>query len=230
MSRLPVSPARRSSGFTLIELLVVIALIALLMTGVGMAFNAVTRAKLRSGSMRVAAAAHFAYGRAITRGRTVRLAFDLDSATMAIEEAEGRVTLIRPDEDDDESGEAVDPWAAARARLEGTFEAMEARSPFNSISNAEGEPIRRYQAQEIGDGIRLARIVTPHDADPVEEGSAYVYFFPGGTGEDATIQLVDGSDRIFTVVVEGMTGRARVHPYAYEPEPVPDEGAVRDPG
>jgi hypothetical protein len=44
------------------------------------------------------------------------------------------------------------------------------------------------------------------------------------------VQLADSSDRVFTVVIDGMTGRATVHPYAYEPEPVDDEGEVRDPG
>src|SRR5689334_22817821 len=149
MSRARLTSNVSWKGFTLIEVLVVITLIALLATGATFAIGAVTRAKLRSSSMHVAAAARFAYGRAVVRGRTVRLALDLDGGTLAIEEAEGRVTLARPsDDEDEEGGEAIDPWAAARARIEGTFETHAARSPFGPVRGADDEPMARYSAQE----------------------------------------------------------------------------------
>ena len=71
---------------------------------------------------------------------------------------------------------------------------------------------------------RIARILTPHDPAPREDGQAAIYFFPGGLTEHAIVQLMDRSGAIYTVEIESLTGRARVYDFAYEPETLEDEG------
>ena len=62
-----------------------------------------------------------------------------------------------------------------------------------------------------------------------ERGKGYIYFWPGGQSEHAVVQLVDNADHVYSVEVHPLTGRARIYPYAYEPEELNEE-EVRDPG
>jgi general secretion pathway protein H len=230
---------------TLIEIMIVIVILAMAATGLTLAVGAIARTKLKSSCMRIASAARFAYNRAATSGDTIRITLDLDSdpSTMALEQAHGRVTLSRLDDprrrtsiEEGDDGTVVDPWAAARARLEETMQPTFGASPFSPIASNDGTPLRRYQTQPIGSGIRVVRLVTPHEPDPREEGKGAIYFFPGGQSEHAVVQLSDGGDDVFSVEIRPLTGRAIVHSFAFEPEPIrdrfDDEGLseAEDPG
>lgn len=212
---------------TLIEVLIVIVIIALAATGLTYSMGAITRANLRSAAMTVAAGSRFAYGRAISQGTTVRLVFDLETHQMSFEEAHGRVTLARLDDrtrqqlEDGEDEAAVDPWAAAQARLEDTLTPSFGASPFSAI------PGQRYQAQELASNVRIVRLTVPHEPEPREEGRGAIYFFPGGQTEHAVVWLADSSDRVYSVELHPLTGRARVYPEAYEPERLLDDGRGR---
>lgn len=240
------SPRRRRSqrhGMTLIEVMIVIVIIALASTGVTMALGGLTRTKLRSSCVKLMAASRFAYNRAVSQGNTVRLRINMEEGTMAIEEAHGQVTLSRVDDPrreniDEESGEdgaAVDPWAAAQARLESTFEPTFGASPFGPITGPGGETLTRYQSQSIGSRVRVARLYLPHEPEPREQGTGSVYYFPGGQTENAVIQLTDGSETVYSVEIHPLTGRAKLHDWAFEPRDVEDwddedNSDVRDPG
>lgn len=229
-SRTPATRADRErrarEGMTLIEVMIVVIIIALAATGLSYSFGAVTRANLRSGAMTVAAASRFAYGRAISQGTTVRLVFNLagEESTISFEEAHGRVTLARLGDatrqelEEGEDVDAVDPWAAAQARLEDTLTPSFGASPFSAI------PGRRYQAQEVASGIRIVRLIVPHEPEPRTEGRGSIYFFPGGQTEHAVVWLADSSDHVYSVELHPLTGRARVYPEAYEPEELLDDG------
>lgn len=223
------SRRRRSrQGMTLIEMMIVVIIVALAAAGTSYALGALERTQLRSACMRISAAARFAYNRAIGQGTTVRLALDLDSDTMGFEEAHGRVTLTRGDDatreridEDGEGGDtsAVDPWEAARARLESTLRPSFGASPFASIEG------RRYATAALGRGITIERLVAPHEPEPRTRGRGSIYFFPGGQTEHAVIWLSDGGDRVYSVEIHPLTGRARVYDHAYEPDELLDEGA-----
>lgn len=228
---------------TLIEIMVVIVIMALAAVGVSMALGALTRTKLRSGCARIVAASRFAYNRAISTGNTVRVLIDVDEGTMAIEEAHGRVTLSRIDdprreaaEEEGEDATVVDPWAAARARLETTIQPSFGASPFSPIAGRNGETLRKYQTQPIANGIRVVRLVLPHEPEPRDSGKGAIYFFPGGQTEHAVVQLGDRSDTVYSVEIHPLTGRATVHNFAYEPELIRDTddeedfSEVEDPG
>ena len=235
-------PPRRA-GMTLIEVMIVIVIIALASTGVTMALGGITRTKLRSSCVKLMAASRFAYNRAISQGNTVRLRIDVNEGTMSIEEAHGLVTLSRVDDPrrenvDLESGEndvAVDPWAAAQARLENTFEPTFGASPFSPITGRGGETLTRYQSQSIGSNVRVARLYLPHEPEPRDQGIGSIFFFPGGQTENAVIQLTDGSETVYSVEIHPLTGRAKLHDWAFEPRDVEewddeDLSDVRDPG
>jgi general secretion pathway protein H len=95
----------RTRGFTLIEMMVVVILVALVTSGAALGIGSLDRAKLRSSCWTLAAAARFAYSRAVTQGTTVRIALDFEGRTMQVQETKGRVVLSK----DDESGEGLPP-------------------------------------------------------------------------------------------------------------------------
>jgi general secretion pathway protein H len=229
-------------GFSLIELLIVICIIALASTGVVMGIGALTRSKMRAAAMQIVAATRFAYGRSVAQGTTVRLVFDMESGSMKVDEARGTVTLSRSedgqrasdDEDEDaekdESASSIDPWEAARLRIEQPLEPSFGRSPFGPVEDAMGRALSMSKARPLGERIRVVKIITPHDPEPLESGVGAVYFFPGGNSEHAVIQLQNPEEEVFSVEVLPLTGRARVHPFAYEPESLTEDDEVRDPG
>lgn len=215
---------RRRAGMTLIEVMVAVIIVALAATSVGYALGAVTRANLRSACLTLTAAARYAYGRAIAQGTTVRLLFDFEANRMSFEEAHGRVTLARTDDatrQDLEEGEdqaAVDPWAAAQARLDDTLNPSFGASPFSAI------PGQRFEARELASGVQIRRLIVPHEPEPRTEGQGALYFFPGGQTEHAVIWLGDDTDRVYSVEVHPLTGRTRIHAFPYEPEELLGDG------
>ncbi len=219
--------AASRAGMTIIEIMIVVLILAIAASGASYGFGALNRTQLRSACMRLTAASRFAYNRAITRGTTVRIALDFREGTMAIEEAHGRVTLARTDDarrldlerdGDGEDLSAVDPWAAATARLADTLHPSFGASPFAPI------PGRHYAPQPVADGVRIERLITPHEAEPRERGVGHIYFFPHGQTEHAVVWLGDGSDTVFSVEIHPLSGRARVRASAYEPEQLLVEG------
>lgn len=241
-------------GMTLIEILIVVAILAVVATGITLGFSALHRTKLRSAAMDIVAASRFAYHRAVTRGKTVRIVFDLDAHTMAIEEAHGHITLSADEErelDEDEDTAAVDPWEAARARLDDAYGANLGRAAFGPIRGSNGEPIERYRPHQLPvsagrrardddpaaaaarAAVHIVRLTTPHEPEPREQGRGYVYYFPGGRTEHAVVQIADRSrESVYSVEIHPLTGHAKVYPYAFEPEELSDEDVseVRDPG
>jgi len=218
---------------TLIEIMVVILILVAVATGATYSLNAVTRAHLRSACFRVAAAARYSYSRATTRRTTTRITFDFAAHTLGIEEANGRVTLARADDarrlaaSEEEGGDtaAVDPWQAAGSRIEQTFRPTLGASPFGPIADSEGEAIARFAPRPLARGVRIVRLVVPHEPEPRESGKGAIYFFPGGMSEHAVVQLSDSetNDTIYSIEIHALTGRARVYDYAFEPEPIRDE-------
>jgi general secretion pathway protein H len=214
---------------TLIEMMIVVIIVALAASGASYAFGAIERTQMRSACMKIGAASRYAYNRAISRGTTVRLLFDLDAETLAFEEGHGRLVIARSDDarrrdvereaDDGADASAVDPWAAARARLESTLHPSFGASPFQPIEGA------RYASRRLGDRITIDRLITPHEPEPRTSGRGSIYFFPGGQTEHAVVWVGDGRDRVFAVELHPLTGRVRVHDRAYEPDELLDDGA-----
>ena len=234
---------RTEEGMTLIEIMIVIVIGALLVTGATMGIGAISRSNLRAGTMTISAAARFAYHRAVTHGKTVRIALDFGANTIALEEAHGNVVIADPnaeDNDDDELDEddgSRDPWAAAQARLDDSFGANLGRASFSTIStetdeDGDGEvertAIDRFLPRPF-EGAQLHLLISPHEQEPREQGKGYIYFFPSGRAENAVVQLVNESDIVYSVELESLTGRPRIYSYAFGEEDM-EERELRDPG
>lgn len=221
---------------TLIEITIVLVILVVAASGVSLGAGALTRSHLRSGCSKLIAASRYAYNYAVVNGVTTRIAFSLPGETFSIEEGHGRIVLARADDErrvgDGEgevSGAGVDPWKAAEARIQETYKPNLGSSPFSPLGSssqmADGsEPKKsRFSNVALGRGVRIVRLITSHEVDPVEEGENALYFFPGGQTEHAVLQLSDGGDTLYSIEIHPLTGRATLHTEAYEPKALLDD-------
>ncbi|QQR89518.1 MAG: prepilin-type N-terminal cleavage/methylation domain-containing protein [Myxococcales bacterium] len=207
-------------GMTLIEILIVLALVAVAATGISFSTGAATRSRLRSACVRVLSASRFAYTRAISQQKTVRIAFDFQKNVFSIQESDGTVLLNQGDKNESET-ETSDPWAMARARLEGTFDPKPTPSPFHPIAGSDGKPIKRYASQKLGaKGLRFLRLLVPHSPIPIEgsNASGSIYFFPNGQTEHAVLQIgSESGNDVYSLELHPLTARGTIHAGKYVP-------------
>lgn len=236
--------ARLRAGMTLIEIMVVVVIVAIASTGVSMGLGALTRTSLRSACVHLASISRYAYHRALTQGTTVRLSLDMATGTFTLSEAHGRVTLVRSDaplrleakrsleEDGEDSagdpGAAIDPWEAARLKLEQPDGLVLPPSPFSTLTTPSGKAIERFTNKAIGDDVKFAKVIVAHEAQPREEGVVDLFFFPSGLTQHAVVQLADRNDVIYSVEIHPLSGRTAVYDAPYEPEVLMDDPSLRD--
>lgn len=231
---------------TLIEVMIVIVIGALLVVGASTGLGAIARTNMRAAAMTIGSASRFAYHRAVTHGKTVRIALDFDAHTIGIEEAHGQVILADPDADENEDSDeeddgSRDPWAAAQASLDDTMQANLGRASFSTIgteersdSDGDGEPevtitpLDRFLPRPL-DGVQLNLLITPHEREARMSGKGYIYFFPSGRTETAIVQLVNEDEVIYSIQIDALTGRAEIFSYARDEGDLEDL-EIRDPG
>ncbi len=221
--KLPRRRARRR-GLTLIEVVIAIALIGLLTGSLLFGKNMLVGSRMKASATLIVSAVRFGLTRANSTGRPVRLVIDLDQKLLSLEEAGGS-QMLREKGKDLSGGAAPASSAEARARAE-SERIVEgprvARPTFSKLSGVTGTVEELAAGRPLGDGVEVVLVRTEHDEEPVREGRAYVYFWPGGTTERAVIQLKKAGDRdtALTVVLSPLTGRAKIEKGAVAfPEP-----------
>ena len=86
------------------------------------------------------------------------------------------------------------------------------RPSFKALSGKRGE------ARTLEGETAFVKVFTPHENNPREEGRAFIYFFSSGMSEHAFIQLTDGEERVYTIEVHPLSGKAFLYTEAVEPE------------
>jgi general secretion pathway protein H len=212
-------PPRRAAAraFTLIELIVVVTLAAMLMGGVIIGMGSVTNARLKGAITMVSSAIRSAYTRASATSQPTRVVFDLDGSRVWIEE--GSSKMLVSDQDPTQSGGADPATEAERLAAEQASKVLkgpQAPKPrFKAIKQAgfeEDEPGKPGRA--LGGKLRFREIHVAHQIEPVREGRAYLYAWPGGQTEQAYVQIAKSADAeesgVMTLTVQPLTGKIRV--------------------
>jgi general secretion pathway protein H len=204
----------RSAGMTLVEMLIVLLIVTLLLAGVVMGSGQLAGAKLRKSATSLVGLIRVSYVRATVQARSERIVFDLDHSTFWLEESEQPMLVNSHDTSGTGGAEAV--TAAEKAALEESKRLVAGprapRPSFHAVkpglyaaSDNQGGTER-----SLPRGIKFRSVQTGHDEEPHTSGRAYLYFWPGGMTERASVVLRKGdslSDTdALTLVVSPLTG------------------------
>jgi general secretion pathway protein H len=199
-------------GVTLIELMISMAIIALAMGVATLGASVADSSRLKRSAVMIAGAIRIAYGHANAISRPVRLVFDFDQRLLSLEEANSDLRLAK----NDKTGGAAAATEAEKKALEEAEQILKgprAPRPAFKPTRAFGfNPDKDKTGKELERNIRFLQVETAHQDEPVTQGRAYLYFWPGGQTERAAIQLrIAGSDAeqdAMTLLVSPLTGKA----------------------
>ncbi len=232
MTRRP--PHRRNTaGLTLIELLVVITLMALFMGAIVMGMGAATNARVRSASTMVASAVRVAFTRAAATSKSMRLVLDLDRNTVLLEESSMPMLVRRGDETGADGASATtEQEKAAIEEAERLMKGPRAPRPrFQPVDTFGFDVDDPTKGRELGSGVAFHRVEVAHAEEPYLSGRAYLYFWPGGQTERASIQVgradATSNDSVISVLVSPLTGRVKIEGGA-KPMERPRDGSERE--
>jgi general secretion pathway protein H len=206
--------SKHSRAFSLVELLIVVALMTALTTLIVSGSGMLSGTRMRSAATLIMSSVRMGVTRANSIGRPVRLVFDLDNGRLQLEETHGRMLRVR----DEKEGAKAGAEAATELEQKATEYAREIvqgpRAPeasFSPVPDFGADSEDPALGRELGRDIRFEQVQTEHDLEARTEGRAYLYFWPGGGTERASIQITRPGDHSgLTVLVDALTGRAKL--------------------
>lgn len=214
---------------TLVELLITVAIVALVMGVAVMSLGVTESARLKRSATLIAGAVRVAYGHANATNKTVRLVFDFDQQQIILEESADRHLLQKGDV----AGGAVGATEIEKASIEAAEKIIKGpRAPRASFQPAKvfgWNPDKDKQGKELSIGVRFFQVETSNSDDPLQTGRAYLYFFPGGQTERASIQLSVSNPSLsedgdfFSITVSPLTGKTQLRKGRVEMERPRDE-------
>jgi general secretion pathway protein H len=203
-----------SRGLTIIEIFVVIAIIALItMAAVGGSMQLPSARLKRTGTM-LASAIKVAFTRSTATSRDIRLVMDLDTQKTWLEESS--MPMLVQTKDLEPTGGADPVTEKERQVLEEGKKLMAGppvpKPRFTPINTwGFGDNRESKGGKSLERAITFRSVQTPHDATPRTSGRAYLYFWPGGRTELASIQVriaySEEDSETLTLLVAPLTGK-----------------------
>jgi general secretion pathway protein H len=208
-----------SRGLTLIEILVVLAIMAVI-TGVVIGGSMqLPTARLKSSATMIASAVKVAYTRSTATSRDVRLVLDLDQQAIWLEQSDAPMLVQGKDK---EATGGADPMTTKEQQAIAEGERIVKGPPiqkprFKPIdATGFGDTMVIKGKKPLQRGITFRSVQTTHDDKPRTEGRAYVYFWPGGRTELASIQIRIGESsedyQTLTLQISPLTGTVKIKP------------------
>lgn len=230
----PASRRRSARGLTLIEIAIALVIAAVLFAAVVVGVGSITGSKARASAGELAGTIRALYDTASLTGKTCRLVFELPgpkSEARVRYHAECAAKGVTTDRNRDNALKEDTKEAEQAAKLQGrderrNFTRSDSGAPsLQDLMAEEKERVdnaARYSAytspevspKELPDGVALS-VWTRHQRDAVENGLAYLYFFPQGYTEKAHVYVRQG-DNVWTLDISPLTGKVNVVPEALE--------------
>ncbi len=210
-------PSRQTRALTLIEVLIVLAIIGIMTAGVVAGSGQLAGARLKHSTAVLAGAVRVAYARATSMSRSVRIVFDFQESTFWIED--GDLPMLVQSKDLTATGGADPATVAEKAAVdEGDRIVKGPRAPRPHFTAVDTPGLAASQVRKgpksLDRGIRFREVEASHDDAPRKEGRAYLYFWPGGMTERASIQISIGDSKddsdTMTLLVSPLTGKVAV--------------------
>ncbi len=207
-----------SRGLTLIEMLVVLAIVGLLAVGVLMGSGQLASAKLKKTATSLVGVIRVAYTRASSTSKSVRLVFDFQERSFWMEEAEQPMLVTPKDSTGTGGAEAVTALEqqsiAESARLIKGPSAPRAHFKQVDMGLLAIDTDTKGKVRDLPGNISFRSIQTTHDDMPRTSDRAYLYFWPGGQTERASIQLRIGDSTqdadTLTLLIAPLTGSVNI--------------------
>ena len=206
-----------SRALSLIELIVVIAIMAVVV-GIAVAGSQqLPSARLRRSATMIASAIKVAYTRATATSRDLRLVMDFEQEKIWLEETAVPMLVQSKATTSNAGAEAV--TNAERAALQEADKIVKgppiAKPSFRAIDTfGFGDAEEGKQGKPLQRGIRFRQVQAAHDDAARTSGRAYLYFWPGGLTERASIQIRIGDSeedyQTLTLLVSPLTGKVTV--------------------
>jgi general secretion pathway protein H len=229
MTHLPSSRLRRAQrGLTLIEICIALLIAAVLFSAVVVGVGALTGTKAKAAASELAGVIRSLYDTAALTGKTCRLVFEIpppksdDAVKYRAECAEGGVTTSRDrDATLREENKARDDEKRASKNERHNFNRSSSGGAPSLQDLMEQEQHRVEQAarfssytgeevapRELPGSVNLS-VWTRQQKTAVEQGVAYLYFFPQGYTEKAQVYVRQG-DNVWTLSISPLTGKVNI--------------------
>ena len=203
---------------TLIEILIVMAILVVVLAGVALGSGQVAGARLRQSAALVTGAVKVAYTRATATSKSLRLVMDFNDGTMWLEEADRPMLAKTLDKGRTGGAEAVtESEAAAIKEGESLIKGPPLPKPqFHPVQSGEigSKAAGGKYARPLARGIKFRSVLTAHDDAARTSGRGYLYFWPGGQTERATIQLRIGDSTedgdTLSLLISPLTGKVTI--------------------
>ena len=201
----------RARGMTLLEIGIALAIVAGLVALAVPTLSSVARVQLRQRTGQLAGGVRSLYGASAVGGRSCRLVMDLDAGAYWSECAQGSVRLAS-------DGERARGGAREATREEELLASVAQRGDNVSDEDRTRAELARKSAfaptndipkTALGSSVRFAAVWISHQPERYVAGKAFLYFWPSGLTETASIQLAQGDD-VNTLLVEPLTGKVRI--------------------
>lgn len=221
------SPRRAQRGLTLIELSIALLIAAVLFAAVVAGVGALTGTKAKAAASELAGVIRSLYDTAALTGKTCRLVFELPGAKSEepvryhAECAESGVTTSRDREASlrEENKARDDEKRLGRDERRNFTRSSSGEPSLQDLMEQEQhrvEQAARYssytgeevEARELPGNVSLS-VWTRQQRTPVEQGVAYLYFFPQGYTEKAQVYVRQG-DNVWTLTLSPLTGKVNI--------------------
>jgi general secretion pathway protein H len=228
MSPRAIARTRQSErGLTLIEIMIALIIAAVLFSAVVVSVGAITGSKAKASAGELAGVIRSLYDTAALTGKTCRLVFEIpdpkseaatsyraECAAAGVTTARDRDAALKEESRarDDEKRQGRDERRNFRSSgsgepsiqelMEQEQQRVEQAARFSQYTAEEVAP------RELPSGVSVS-VWTRHQKTAVEQGVAYLYFFPQGYTEKAQVYVRQG-DNVWTLTVSPLTGKVAV--------------------
>ncbi|NVJ24672.1 prepilin-type N-terminal cleavage/methylation domain-containing protein [Myxococcus sp. AM011] len=224
---------RAQRGLTLIEISIAIIIVAMLFSAAVMGIGSLTGAKAKGAAGELAGTIRSLYDSAALRGKTCRLVFEIpdpkeekatryhaECAESAVTTARDRDTALRDENREREQARRSNRGSSqgneerrsylasggetlsAQELMDGEKERVQNAAKFSSFTSEE------VPARDLPADVRVS-VWTRQQKEAVDNGVAYLYFFPQGYTEKAYVYVSQG-DNAWTLDVSPLTGKVNI--------------------
>lgn len=204
------------------------ALISVLTTGIVFGSGAILHSRVRAASSMMTGAIRTAFTRASATSRPNRIVFDIDASKVWLEETNDAVLVKKGDPTGGSEGATAEERDAIEQAARILKGPQVPRPRFRPVKALGFDDVDGGGGRPLGKGVRFFKVETGHSSEGQTSGRAYLYFWPGGQTERASIQVtLDGSaspDDVMTLLVSPLTGRVRILRGPKSMDPLRDDG------